>query len=105
MASEVNTRRYADMAVGELLARAYIAELPKLVDVHWVLRVSQDGWMEISFDSSLTENRVERLGPSLAARVVMHAIEQSQTLQNRGIDDARKLNDEMMATLKQEIGF
>ena len=105
MASEVNTRRYADMAVGELLAKSYIAELPKLADVHWVLRVSPDGWMEISFDSSLTENRVERLGPSLVARVVMHAIEQSNALHTKGIDEARKVGEELMATLKQEIGF
>lgn len=105
MASEVNTRRWPDMAIGELLAASYIAELPKLSGVHWTLRISQEGWMEIVFDSTKTENTVERMGPSLAARIVMHTIEQTNALQTKGIEAAQALNNEMLASIKQELGL
>ena len=104
MASEVTTIRWSDASIGEILAAEAAKKSPHLVGVPWTLQISPEGWMQVVFAAGAT-NSVERLEPSLAAKVVMMAIEQSEALHKQGADAARLKGEEMLQAIKEASGL
>ena len=104
MASEVTIKRWSDARVGELLAAEAAKESPQMSGVPWTLQISPEGWMQVVFAVGAT-NGVERLEPSLAAKVVMMAIEQSEALHKQGAEAARLKGEEMLLAIKEMSGL
>lgn len=103
MASQT-IKQWDDADVAAILAATEIATKPELAGIPWTFEISPDGWMRIIFSAD-AQNTTVRLEPSLAARVLLMGIEQSAALQTRGLEETKKLGEQMIEFIKANTGM